>query len=562
MSASALTFNIPSNSPFDQATAHQVLDNLTSVIAETNFDPNNFAKNIKFIIVKETGDCLSKMLIDLGQVVYKNTTEDEFDQVSLLVFYNIPQICKMLQGMSDHIAPFGWTIDKVLFSGYSHWQFIGNGYNQETGKKDLPKFGQEQCQLVIYLDSYLSEDGGKDGLALVPRCNNTPKEGTPFEVSSKCAAFEAPTPVRRVRGGGRGARQMDEDGADVAPVIVSKELPTIPSTEEVFKSNTTTVEQMIKHVNDNGFSSSHFSRFILWATRGEECTTMLHLSFGKLIKEMVYETLRTYKLLSCFSTEQTDQGKWIATPQEQNLVKELIAAYSTRFMSSLPDFMETLKDRSPSLLAANGWAMRDNIQCTVWDPTQFRGFSYSESGKRDKDFGASILQIRLPLKPLEGEAAKTWKKGPICCNAEKGYDSPHSLDKSVDTSAETPEAAAAPRAPQGTTPYRERALKGAAHSSAPVSAPEHLRDSVGRRFVPFVQTPRSAAGGGGRTTPVDEESVSKGRRFNRSDTTSASELETLRRRIAELEGGGARTNAGGGGRAYAGGGGGGATGRR
>lgn len=558
MSAPATVFNIPSNSTFNQETAHAAFTNLTDIITETVFDPNNLAKNIKFIISQQTEASLTKVIVDLGTAVHDNTdSEEQFEAFSTLVSYNIPQLIAMMKDCSELAKPFGWEIDqdKVFLSLYNTHQFAGVGWNSVTKRKDAPKYGQGQYQLVIGLKPYLSVNGGKDGRALAPRCNNTPKEGTPFVVSTMCPAFEAaPTAVRRARGR---AQQMDEDGKPVVQMLANKPLPVIPSSALLLQSNAATVTEMMEHVAANAFSTHNFASNILWAELEGKCTSELHFSFERLIKEKIFNVLRAHNLECCLSTDQNDKGKWVATPPEINLVKDLTAAYSTQYAASFPAFVEMMTDRAPTLLRENGWSMRGTPKIMVYDEKAFRGFAYSEDGgPREKLFGASSFKVCILIAPLEGVPA--WEKsGPICCNKAKEYDSPHILGSDKGAEDAAPEAPVT-RAPPGTSPYRDRALLGASRPSAAAPAAEHLRDGTGQRFVPFASSSRSAAGGG-RAAPSEEgEFVSQGGRSNRGGASSSSEIETLRRRLAELEGGG-----GGGGRSYAGGGGGGgATGRR
>ena len=547
MSASAPVFNIPSNSTFTQETAFEAVSNLVDIISENIFRPNNLAKNVKFITSRETGACLSRLLVDLGLMVHDNTEEHEFDDMSALVMMNISEIIKMLASTSDLAKPFGWQIDQIFFSAHNVHQFAGVTFNPVT-RASTPKYGKSQSQLIVWLKPYLSKDSGADGLALVPCCNNSPKEGTPFVVSSMCPNFQAPaSAVRRAR---NRAPQMDENGIVVEEQLAAKPLPVIPSMEEILKTNDVTANEMLKYVQDNFCSPNFFTTYILYVERDGKCVTTLNISFDALVKDKVYNILRTANLECCMSTKQTDDERWVATPPEITLVKDLIAAHSTKYACALPAFMELLTDRAPTLLAATGWNPRAVPEYTLYDETTFRGFRHNPDGTRQPLNGDSCFKICIPIAPLKD--APAWRSGPLCCNASKKdkqgnpYAVPHILGAETVSDQMQTEAPAAPTSPS-MQPYRQRALAGAAQPTTPVSSNNLLRNASGQRFVPFTQPPRSAAGGGGRTAPPEEEEfVSQRGRSNRGGTSSSSELETLRRRIAELEGGSARAHAGGG----------------
>ena len=561
MSASMLLFNIPSNSTFNQETAHKAFDNLTAIISEKYFDPNSLAKNTKYIMT-DKGVCLTKVLVDLGASVFESTDAAEFDDFSDLVVLNIPQLIMMMESRSEDLAPFGWQISEVLVSLYSLHQFAGMVWNPATKRKDTPKYGLGQFQLVICLKPCVSTED------IAPCCNNKSGEGKPLTVSSTCPAF-GPTPSAQRRSRNN-CREMTENGGAVEETAIPKTLPVIPSKPHCLDSNLPLAKEIVDYLTDSTFSESNFATNILWVVDGTECATTLNASLDHLVRRKLTDTLRAHKLECCLSTTQNEHGKFLVSPQEMNLVKDLIAAYSTQYLTVIPLVMKMLTERAPTLLRRLGWSLRTEIKPAIFDEKQFRGFHYPVAGgEREALYGASGFKIFIPLAPLTTDL---WtRSGPICCNKEKGYDSPRLMKDETMTEHTAP-------AP-GTAPYRDRALVGASRPPEPVSTVENLRDSRGQRYVPLSPSARRPA------APVEEDRhvrrerpspPSGGRRPALSPrggaVTASSEDEDDDHPYAggggrTHAGGGARTYAGGGARTYAGGGartyvGGGATGRR
>jgi hypothetical protein len=519
MSAPETSFNIPSN--FSSMTKKQVRDaivRLVEEIADRVFDPNFITKTLKYIVCKETGECLTKMHFDLGAFIAKMFPDDEQLMIFALVACNVSEMCQMFSKYDELTKPFGWCIGNVYVSLYNVHQFAGSTYNPKTKSKD-PKFGQGQFQLVIRLKPFISKNNGDDGLPLSPRCNNTSKEHTPFLVSSNCPEFLVPSPQQR-RGRGGGGALMDEAGNPVVEKPRYKEPPVMPPYETLLESSVTLKEKMMTWATEHAFSGTNISNNILWAEKKSgECTSELHFTFGRFVKTTVGDMLRAHQMESCLSTEQDEKGNWRASPQERNLAKDLIASCSTQILAAFPDFMNALNDRAQHLLRENGWDTRAPPYVTLYNPKAFRGYSEGEP-----IYGASDLICVVQLKPL---MTKEWmKSGPICCNTDKKKESPFIVDSA--------DKAPPHEAPTGVSPYRERALVGAALPTPPPPPPVY-RDRTGMRC-----TLPSSGGGGGGGAPLSEEEE---------------EFEHPRRRAHAGGGGG---GGGGGGRSsYAGGGGGG-----
>jgi len=554
-------FNIPSNSSFNQETAHKAFDNLTTIISEKHFDPNSLAAVTKYIMT-DKDDCLTKVLVDLGSSVFENTDEAEFDDFSALVVLNNSLLITMMENRSEDLAPFGWQISQVEVSLYSHHQFAGMVWNPATKRKDTPKYGLGQYQLVIRLKPCVSTED------IAPCCNNKSGEGKPLIVSSTCSAFSStPSAQRRSR---HNCREMDENGGAVEEPAIPKTLPVIPSKPHCVDFNLPLAKEIVDYLTDFTFSENNFATNILWVVDGTECVTTLNASLDHLVRKKVTDTLRAHKLECCLSTTQNEHGKFLVSPQEMNLVKDLIAAYSTQYLTVIPLAIKMLTERAPTLLRRLGWSLRTEIKLAIFDEKQFRGFNYSvASGEREALYGASGFKISIPLAPLTTEI---WaRSGPICCNREKGYDSPRIMKDEIVTEHTAP-------AP-GTAPYRDRALVGASLPPESVSTVENLRDSRGQRYVPLSPSARrttapveedrhvrrerpspptgggrSYAGGGGRPSPREDNhrSHAGGRSYaGGGGRTASSEDED---NDHPHTGGGGRSYAGSGGRSYAGGG--------